>query len=85
MKPCHEIGTVQFKGEYMVLTVDGDEKRFRIGEISPALEKASDKERMTYEVSPSGYGIHWPLIDEDLSVDALLGVVHARNAKRKSA
>ena len=85
MKPYHEIGTVQFSGEYMVVRVDGDEKRFRIGEISPALEKASDNERMTYEVSPSGYGIYWPLIDEDLSVDALLGIIHARDAKRKSA
>ena len=25
---------------------------------------------------PSGYGIHWPLIDEDLSIDGLLGIVH---------
>jgi hypothetical protein len=24
-------------------------------------------ERNTYEISPSGFGVHWPLIDEDLS------------------
>ena len=27
------------------------------------------------ELSPSGYGIHWPLIDEDLSVNAFLNEV----------
>ncbi|PKN21436.1 MAG: hypothetical protein CVU65_16870 [Deltaproteobacteria bacterium HGW-Deltaproteobacteria-22] len=25
-------------------------------------------------MSPSGYGIHWPELDEDLSVDGLLGL-----------
>jgi hypothetical protein len=24
------------------------------------------------EVSPSGYGLHWPLIDEDLAITPLL-------------
>ena len=85
MKPYHEIKRLYFSGEYMVATIDEEEKKFRIGEISSALEKASEGERNTYEISPSGYGIHWPLIDEDLSVDALLGIVHTRDRKRKSA
>ena len=85
MKPCHEITHLHFSGEYMILAIDKHEKRFRIREISPALEKASEAERNTYEISPSGYGIHWPLIDEDLSVDALTGIVHTRDTKRKSA
>jgi hypothetical protein len=28
-------------------------------------------------MSPSGYGIHWPLVDEDLSIDGLIGAIHA--------
>ena len=48
----------------------------RLSEISLALRKASVEERNMYEISPSGYGIHWPLIDEDLSIDGLLGIVH---------
>jgi hypothetical protein len=24
------------------------------------------------ELSPGGYGIHWPLLDEDLSISGLL-------------
>nr|WP_253276482.1 DUF2442 domain-containing protein [Synechococcus sp. PCC 6312] len=27
-----------------------------------------------YQVSPAGYGIHWPLIDEDLSINGLLRI-----------
>ena len=34
------------------------------------------RERATFEISPSGYGIHWPLLDEDISIDGLLGIVH---------
>jgi len=39
---------------------------------SPLLANASEAERMRFELSPGGYGIHWPLIDEDLSVGGLL-------------
>jgi hypothetical protein len=85
MKAYHEIKNLRFIGEYMVLTIDGEEKKFRIKQISPVLGRASQGERNVYEISPSGYGIHWPLIDEDISVDGLLGVAHTREPKRKSA
>ncbi|MFI5222153.1 MAG: DUF2442 domain-containing protein, partial [Bacteroidia bacterium] len=29
-------------------------------------------ERGNFEISPSGYGIHWSLIDEDLSINGLI-------------
>ena len=85
MKAYHDITNLHFSGEYMVLTIDGDEKKFRIKEISPALDRASQEERHAFEVSPSGYGIHWPLIDEDISIDGLLGILHTREPKRKTA
>lgn len=31
-----------------------------------------------YWLSPSGYGLHWPEVDEDLSVDGLIGTRHSR-------
>ena len=37
-------------------------------ECSERLAHASPEERNRAELSPSGYGIHWPLIDEDLAV-----------------
>jgi len=39
---------------------------------SERLAKASWIERNGAELSPSGYGIHWPLIDEDLAIGPLL-------------
>jgi hypothetical protein len=78
MKPYHEIQNLHFSGEYMILTIDGQEKKFLLKDISPALASASAEGKNTFEISPSGYGIHWPLIDEDISVDGLLGIVHTR-------
>ena len=39
---------------------------------SKKLAGATDLERSTCELSPGGYGIHWPLLDEDLSVNGLI-------------
>jgi len=69
----------------MILTIDGQEKRFQVSEVSPALQQASERERNLFEISPSGYGIHWPLLDEDLSIDGLLGIVHAPKKITKNA
>jgi hypothetical protein len=41
-------------------------------DCSPRLAQASPLERSRAELSPSGYGIHWPLLDEDLAVGPLL-------------
>jgi hypothetical protein len=71
-KPFHLVQSLRFIGELMELTVDGRTYAFDVQAISNRLAKASAQERNTYEVSPSGYGIHWPLIDEDLAIDGLL-------------
>jgi hypothetical protein len=39
---------------------------------SRMLSTASETARMEAELSPGGYGIHWPLLDEDLSVHGLI-------------
>lgn len=38
----------------------------------PRLQKASHNERACWKICGGGYGIHWPEIDEDLSVEGLL-------------
>lgn len=60
----------------MVIDIDGEKKIFDLNTISKLLADASEKERSNFEISPSGYGIHWPLLDEDLSIDGLLGISH---------
>jgi hypothetical protein len=34
----------------------------------PKLLEATKEQLTKYEISPSGYGVHWPDLDEDLSV-----------------
>ena len=50
------------------------ERRVRIpwAKCSKRLAAATEQERLDAELSPGGCGIHWPLIDEDLSVNGLL-------------
>ena len=38
----------------------------------PKLAAAKPRQLKRYEISPSGYGIHWPDLDEDLSVYGFL-------------
>ncbi len=38
----------------------------------PRLKNASPADRAVWESSAAGYGIHWPKIDEDLSVAGLM-------------
>ncbi|MEK6699677.1 MAG: DUF2442 domain-containing protein [Nitrospirota bacterium] len=82
----HEIEKVLFKDDTVIIMVDGKEYSFALTDISQRLAKASPAERAAYEISPSGYGIHWPLIDEDLSIDGLLGINHQpRSSSAKMA
>jgi hypothetical protein len=38
----------------------------------PRLLEASVEQRSKWEPCAAGYGIHWPLLDEDLSTEGLL-------------
>ena len=47
----------------------------------PRLADASVAQRKIWEIAGAGYGIHWPELDEDLSVEGLLrGAPAARAA-----
>jgi len=56
----------------LILIMEDRQVEIPWGKCSPRLAGASEKERLTAELSPGGYGIHWPLIDEDLSVNGLV-------------
>jgi len=38
----------------------------------PKLSQAPDKELHLFEISPKGYGIHWPKLDEDISIKSFI-------------
>jgi hypothetical protein len=46
----------------------------------PRLLDATPEQRADWEVAGAGYGIHWPQIDEDLSVEGLLRSAPAARA-----
>ena len=59
----------------LVLILEGGSVSIPWRECSERLALASPTERSYAVLSPSGYGIHWPLIDEDLAVGPLLRAI----------
>jgi len=84
MKKLHVIEKVSFDQDKLVLHVDGQAHTFNLSKVSRRLANASAVERERFEISPSGYGIHWPLIDEDLSIDGLLGIRHSPSKTKEA-
>jgi hypothetical protein len=85
MNKHHEISSVSVSRGILVAVVDGKPLSVDLRALSTALRSASDDDLAIFEVSPSGYGIHWPLVDEDISIDGLLGVHHEPSRLRQSA
>jgi hypothetical protein len=76
MDRAHRVETISFSGNTMLLRVDGKDYHVDISQQSQRLASATPEQRQNFVVSASGYGIHWPDLDEDLSVDGLIGVPH---------
>jgi len=74
MIATHNIEAVTFEQNLICLQIDGHLVKLPIAKVSKKLAEASEIQRNLFTVSPSGYGIHWPLIDEDLSIDSLLKI-----------
>ena len=74
MKKTHKVRNLDFDNGHFKLEIDGKDYVFEVRKISLRLSRASLSECNKFVVSPSGYGIHWPLIDEDLSIDGLLTI-----------
>jgi hypothetical protein len=56
----------------LIVVMEGGAVSIPWERCSERLAHASQAERNRVELSPSGYGIHWPLIDEDLAVGPLV-------------
>lgn len=70
LKPLAQ--TVSFTADDMVIDlVDG--RKITVPLLwFPSLCNATDKQRNRYELLGDGEGIHWPDLDEDISVNGLL-------------
>ena len=72
MEKAYNITDIRFENDYIIVKVDELLIKLKVADISEKLAKATDKERLDYKISPSGYGIHWKQLDEDLSINGLL-------------
>jgi len=79
MDKFYNITDVQFTNEFMYFKVDNLQYTIVVSEVSAKLAEASDTIRNDFKISPSGYGIHWNQIDEDLSINGLLRIAKAKN------
>lgn len=65
---------ISFDEENLIIKTRQKSYSWKLKEISKKLFHATESERNIFIISPSGYGIHWPLIDEDLSIKGLLAL-----------
>lgn len=66
------IENFKISSDSLSFQVEGIQYSFTLSEISTKLANASDAERDDYRFSPSGYGIHWDILNEDISLPALI-------------
>jgi hypothetical protein len=56
----------------LIIRLADREVRIPWDRCSPILAAATTEQRRRAELSPGGYGVHWPLLDEDVSVGGLV-------------
>lgn len=72
MSKIHEVRALKIDEDYLYLVIDEQTYRIRWADTSPKLAKATMTQRKYFEISPAGYGLHWPWLDEDLAITPLL-------------
>jgi len=85
MVKAHDVKSVSIQGTRLTIVVDGATFDIDLSSHSNILANATQAQRENFILSPSGYGLHWPDIDEDLSIDGLLGVEHSCPISKSAA
>jgi hypothetical protein len=83
MEKAYNISELRFEKKFLILTADNQTIKLRLKDISEKLFRASDVELNDYKISPSGYGIHWRMLDEDLSVNGLIKQFQVKSHKNQ--
>lgn len=83
MEKAYNISDLRFEKGYMVIIADHQTIKLKLKDISRKLWKATDLELNDFRISPSGYGIHWNQLDEDLSVNGLLKLFQAETIRKQ--
>lgn len=66
---------ISFEEDVMIVKRGDSELRIALSETSQRLLNATEAERWNFKISPSGYGVHWPMLDEDISIVELNNIV----------
>ena len=66
------VNSVKVIDRNLVIYVDDQCLTFNLSLLSDVLKTASEESLNNFKLSPSGYGIHWPDLNEDISITALL-------------
>lgn len=64
--------SIQTTEDELVIRLVDREVRVPWQRCSRILAAATSEDRRRAELSPGGYGIHWPTLDEDLSIGGLV-------------
>jgi Protein of unknown function (DUF2442) len=65
--------SVEFAGDSIGVTLTDGREIWAPIEWFPRLRDASDEQRANWRLIARGEGVHWPDVDEDVSVNGLLG------------
>ena len=68
----NHIESINFTKDTLLIKIDNKIHELDLNVISKPLLNATAEERLNYQISPANYGIHWPLLDEDISVYKLI-------------
>lgn len=63
---------VEAENDLLLITAGDFQRKIPFHLLSERLKSATEMERQIFSVSPSGYGIHWPLINEDLAIEQII-------------
>lgn len=72
------IQIVKVEVSKLLLTVHLNDERIisipikRFSRLAEAFQNNKHESTQHFQISPSGYGIHWPDLDEDISIKAFL-------------
>ena len=74
---------VYYSAPAMVVEMeDGSELRFPVGE-NPRLSCGTEAQLNNVEISP--FGLHWPDLDEDLSIEGILAGRYGKQSTNQAA
>jgi hypothetical protein len=62
MEKMHNIQSVSFEQESMIIKINELEYKFDLNILSSKLLKATPQQRNQYQISPANYGIYWPCL-----------------------